>query len=114
MKEDLKKQIDSIHEAFGFIKVTDNPVSGLNDQQKVLLNRKANELYNEGKLDMAERLYITTGYSDGLSRIGEKYQEKSEYMKALRMFLLAHNSRRSEAIIERIAALLSEILKSES
>ena len=67
----------------GFIKVTDNPVSGLNDQQKVLLNRKANELYNQGKYNQAERIYVTTGYSDGLTRIGEKYQEKNEYLRTM-------------------------------
>ncbi len=113
MDDDLKKQIDSIHEPFGFIKVTDNPVSGLNDQQKVLLNRKANELYNQGKYDQAERIYVTTGYSDGLTRIGEKYQEKNEYIKALRMYLLAHNKRKSDPLLEKFAGLLSELLKED-
>lgn len=113
MNDDLKKQIDSIHEPFGFIKVTDNPVSGLNDQQKVLLNRKANALYNEGKFDQAERIYITTGYSDGLTRIGEKYQEKNNFIQALRLYLLAHNKRKSDPLLEKFSSVVSTMLKED-
>ena len=111
MKDDLKKQIDSKQGAQGFIKVTDKPVEGLNDQQKVALNRKANALFNEGKYEMAERIFITTGYSDGLTRVGDIYYEKNEYIKALRLYLLAHNKRKSEPIFEKISGVLSVMIK---
>ena len=91
MTDDLKKQIESKQGSQGFIKVTDTPVQDLNDQQKVALNRKANALFNEGRIDMAERIFITTGYSDGLTRVGDVYAKKNEWLKALRMYLLAHN-----------------------
>lgn len=110
MNENLKKQIDSKQGSQGFIKVTDSPVSGLSDQQKVALNRKANVLFNEGKYDLAERIYITTGYSDGLSRIGDKYQEKNQYLNALRMYQLAHNKRKSEPILEKLSSVVAMML----
>ncbi|MCI5830260.1 MAG: hypothetical protein UHY90_06460 [Treponema sp.] len=112
MTEDLKKQIASKQDGYSFIKVTDNPVNGLSDQQKVALNRKANALFNEGKLEMAERIFVTTGYSDGLSRVGDKYAEKNLYFKALKLYLLAHNKRKSEPIIEKISQTVSVLLKS--
>lgn len=113
MNDDLKKQIDDTQGAGGFIKVTDNPVSGLSSQQKVILNRKANALFNEGKYDMAERIFITTGYSDGLTRCGDYHSKKNEYMQALKLYLLAHNKRKSDPMLEKVAGVVSILLKSE-
>lgn len=111
MDEDLKIKIDSQQQNIGFIKVTDQPVSSLNDQQKVALNRKANALFNDGKIEMAERIFVTTGYSDGLTRVGDVYAQKNEYMKALKLYLLAHNKRKSLPLIEKLAGMVSVMLK---
>lgn len=111
MNNDLKKQIDNKNSSFGFIKTTDAPLQELSDQQKVALNRKANALFNEGKTDLAERIFITTGYSDGLTRVGGVYEKRSEFIKALRLYLLAHNKRKSEPIIKQIAGTVSAMLK---
>ncbi len=108
---DLKKQIDEKQVGEGFIKVTDLPVGNLSPQQRVMLNRKANALFNDGKIEMAERIFITTGYSDGLTRCGDTYAEKNEYIKALRLYLLAHNKRKSDPLIEKIAGMVSTMLK---
>lgn len=108
---DLKKQIDKKQAGEGFIKVTDLPVGSLSSQQRVMLNRKANALFNDGKIEMAERIFITTGYSDGLTRCGDTYAEKNEYIKALRLYLLAHNKRKSDPLIEKIAGMVSTMLK---
>lgn len=108
---DLKKQIDKKQVGEGFIKVTDLPVGSLSSQQRVMLNRKANALFNDGKIEMAERIFITTGYSDGLTRCGDTYAEKNEYIKALRLYLLAHNKRKSDPLIEKIAGIVSTMLK---
>ena len=113
MRDDLKKQIESKQGSEGFIKVTDNPVKDLNDQQKVALNRKANALFNEGRIDMAERIFITTGYSDGLTRVGDSYAKKNEWLKALKMYLLAHNKRKAGPLIEKMSGLVSMMLKDE-
>lgn len=111
MKEQVKKHIDSLQESHAFIKTSDLPVSGLTDPQKVALNRKANALFNEGKFGMAERIFITTGYSDGLTRVGDTYAQKKDYFSALKLYLLAHNRRKSEPIIEKISQAVSVLLK---
>ncbi|WP_295798089.1 hypothetical protein [uncultured Treponema sp.] len=112
MTSNLKNQIDSKPEELKFIKTSDLPLDGLSDQQKVALNRKANALFNEGKIEMAKRIFITTGYSDGLTRIGDNYNKENKYLDALKMYLLAHNKRKSEPIIEKISQTVSVMLKS--
>lgn len=112
MTSNLKNQIDSKLEELKFIKTSDLPLEGLSDQQKVALNRKANALLNEGKIEMAKRIFITTGYSDGLTRIGDNYNKENKYLDALKMYLLAHNKRKSEPIIEKISQTVSVMLKS--
>ena len=111
MDEDLKNIIKSKQGSQGFIKVTDLPVENLSDSQKVMLNRKANTLFNEGRISEAERIFITTGYSDGLSRTGDYYMKKNEYLKALRLYTLAHNSRKLPPLIQKISQTVSFALK---
>lgn len=94
----------------GFIKVTDNPVGGLSSEQKVILNRKANVMFNNGNIEDARRIYITTGYSDGLTRVGDYYMEKNEPLNALKSYYLAHNKRDSEPIYDSIAKVISTLI----
>ena len=94
----------------GFIKVTDNPVGGLTSEQKVILNRKANIMFNNGNIEDARRIFTTTGYSDGLTRVGDYYLNKNESLKALKAYYLAHNKRDSEPIYENIAKVLSSLI----
>lgn len=113
MDSDLKNAIDSKQGPDGFIKVTDQPVSALSSEQKVVLNRKGNILFNQGDIESAKRIFITTGYSDGLTRVGDSYAEKKDDLKALKMYLLAHNKKKSDPIIEKIAGLVSILMKNE-
>ena len=114
MKEELKNQIDLKQGNYGFIKVTDQPVDGISDSQKVQLIRKANALFNEGKFDLAKRIYMTAGYSDGLTRLGDKYAEKNEVLEALKMYVLAHNKRKIEPLVEKMSKVVSVLIKEDS
>ena len=109
--EKLKKEIQNTQISEGFIKVTDSPVGSLNSEQKVILNRKGNELFNAGNIEGARRIYTTTGYSDGLTRVGDKYMKSNQSLKALKQYVLAHNKGKSEAIYEKIASVISQLLK---
>lgn len=109
----LKENLAEKASPEGFIKLTDMPVSGLSSEQKVILNRKANIMFNNGNIEDARRIYITTGYSDGLTRVGDYYMNKNESLKALKAYYLAHNMRDSEPIYEDIAKIISTLLKEE-
>lgn len=109
-EENFKASLKEQEIPDGFIKVTDNPVSGLTSEQKVILNRKANVMFNNGNIEDAKRIYITTGYSDGLTRVGDFYMNKKQSLKALKLYFLAHNKRDARPIYEDIAKVISTLI----
>lgn len=111
MTDDLKNQIDTRQDGQDFIKTTEKPLKGLSDKQKVALIRKANELFNNGKIEEAKKVYMATGYSDGLTRVGDKYAQKDRYMDALKLYTLAHNDRKKNPLIEKMAQIVSAMLE---
>ncbi|MCR5605912.1 MAG: hypothetical protein K6F69_03730 [Treponema sp.] len=113
MVEDLKKTIQDREIPDGFIKTTEQPLTSLTSEQKVILNRKGNVLFNNGDYDAAERIFIATGYSDGLTRIGDIYAEKKQSLKALKLYQLAHNKKKSAPLIEKLAGLISVLIQED-
>jgi hypothetical protein len=94
-----------------FIKVTTpGPIEG---QDKAALNRKGNQLFNNGNIEAAKRIFMTTGYSDGLSRVGDFYKSKDRLLEALRMYWIAHDRTKSQPIIEQLAGVLQSQLQEE-
>lgn len=104
-------EINKKQDSQGFIKVTDSPVLNLNSEQKVVLNRKGNVLFNQGNIEGARRIFTTTGYSDGLTRVGDKYKEKNNDLDALKQYILAHNKNKTDDICTQIASVISKILQ---
>ena len=98
MNESLKEEITRKQGSEGFIKITDNPVSSLSSGQKAILNRKGNELFNKGRIEEARR-------------VGDVYQKKNEILKALKLYVLAHNRTKTEPIYEKMAEITSVFLK---
>lgn len=95
----------------GFIKVTDKPLANLSSEQKAVLNRKGNVLFNEGKIEDARRIFLTTGYSDGLIRVADTYAKKKRGLDALKLYVLAHEQAKAEPLYEKIASTIGELLK---
>lgn len=110
MESDLKNAFAKQNTVNGFIKITDAPVSGLSDDQKVQLNRKGNMLFNNGDISGARRIFLTTGYSDGLSRVGDVLLSQKKELDALKLYLLAHNKRKSEPLLKKAASLISMLI----
>ncbi len=110
MKSKPSEIIKTHRSSGGFIKTSDSPLTSLSSEQKVMLNRKGNILFNEGDITSATRLFITTGYSDGLNRIGDNYKKEGDDLTALKFYHLAHNKSKSEPILERIANVVSNLI----
>ena len=53
---------------------------------------------------------MTTGYSDGLTRVADVYVTQNREVDALKLYLLAHNKRKSDALLEKIARLISKLI----
>ncbi len=95
------------------LKQTDYPNKELSPSDKAQLNRKGNIFYNEGKIELARRIYQTTGYSDGLIRIGEYYLKHDQPIEALKMFKLAHDDAKTQALAKIAAEAIKTLLKRE-
>ncbi|MCL2800212.1 MAG: hypothetical protein FWD28_00455 [Treponema sp.] len=109
---DRKKLFENFDDKNAFIKVTAPvPVDG---SSKAALNRKGNQKFNEGDVEGARRIFMTTGYSDGLSRVGDYYSKNNRPLEALRMFWLAHDKKKSEPIIEKLGFMLQGIISEPS
>ena len=97
-----------------FIKVTENALTPLSSEQKVVLNRRGNQLFNESFINEAQRIFVTTGYSDGLTRVGDYYIAHDNTLEALRMYCLAKNKRKSDPIIDSLVRLIRVLIDTET
>ncbi|MEI6873844.1 MAG: hypothetical protein WCL50_01805 [Spirochaetota bacterium] len=97
----------------GLIKSADSPSVSLAGDERVRLNRKGNELFNRGEIETARRIFQTTGYSDGLIRVGDRYLDASRAVDALKMYWLARDSSRSGPLIEKAALVIRKLLREQ-
>jgi len=107
---DIKKVFEKFDDKNIFIRATTSVVEG---SQKAALNRKGNQIFNAGDIEGARRIFITTGYSDGLSRVGDKYKSKDRPLEALRMYWMAHDKKKSDPIIEKLAFVMQSLLQEQ-
>ena len=113
MDDDLKKIFGKKLTGDGFIKVTESPTKTLTSEQKALLNRKGNALFNSGDINSARRIFLATGYSDGLTRIGDSFMKTGDELTALKYYWLAHNKNKVAPLIEKTAQIVSALMKEE-
>jgi tetratricopeptide (TPR) repeat protein len=108
---DYKKVFEKYGDENFFVKKTTG--SRLDDALKIPLNRKGNALYNQGKIEDARRIFITTGYSDGLSRIGDYYKSQGRFLDALKMYWIAPDRAKAEPIIIRLSEIIRNLTNEE-
>jgi len=106
---DIKKAFEKFDNESVFIKVS-APVEG---SQKAALNRKGNQLFNGGDVEGARRVFMTTGYSDGLSRVGDFYKSKNRPLEALHMYWTAPDRTKAQPLIEQLAYILQSRIHEE-
>ena len=73
----------------GFLKVSSQRRTDISPKDRTALVRKANELFNAGQYEQAKRIFLTTGYSDGIIRMGDHYYKNNDHLEALRMYWMA-------------------------
>jgi hypothetical protein len=108
---DYKKIFEKVDDQSIFIKTVARPV--IDGSQKAALNRKGNILYNSGDIEGARRIFLTTGYSDGLVRIGDYYKSQGRDLDALRMYWTAPDRSKAEPIIMRLSQILKDLINDE-
>ena len=105
---DIKKTFEKFDDGNAFIKVT--TPAPVESSQKAALNRKGNQLFNEGDIEGARRVFMTTGYSDGLSRVGDFYKSKDRLLEALKMYWIAPDRKKSGLLIEQLSGIMKNLL----
>ena len=90
----------------GFIKLTRSTVPAVTPQQKAVLIRKGNEYFNNGDLEQAKKIFLTVGYTDGIIRLGNHYYKNNMPLEAFRMYCLAPDKSKREALIEKMANVI--------
>jgi hypothetical protein len=109
-KMNYKKAFENKEGESIFLKNT-APGSVLDSADKVALNRKGNKLFNSGDIESARRIYLTTGYSDGLIRVGDHYKSQGRIMDALRMYWIAPDKNKADSIITQLSEIIQNLLK---
>lgn len=94
-----------------FVKTTVPP--NITSAQKVALNRRGNVLINSGDVEGARRIFETTGYSDGLSRVGDYYKSQNRLVDALRMYWMAPDRVKCEPLFMQIAGIMRNLIREE-
>ena len=84
----------------------------MTEKERVALIRKGNELYNEGKIEEAIRIFTATGYKDGLTRVGDMYFfDMKMPIIAYKYYKLAWRTDRINDIFERMIFALQSLVK---
>lgn len=108
---DIKNIFEKVQGQNSFIKTTVKPE--MDGSLKATLNRKGNVLYNSGDIESARRIFLTTGYSDGLVRIGDYYKSKGRALDALKMYWIAPDRNKAEPIIQQLSMVIQNLLQEE-
>lgn len=95
----------------GFVKTSRTAPGSLSSQQRTLLIRRGNELFNKGDIDQAKRIFLTAHYTDGMIRLGDHYMKQNLPLEAFRMYWLAPDRHKSDYLIERMAGVVRSWLK---
>lgn len=101
---DVSEALKKIPEG-GFLKLTSDPGS-LPPKTRAALIRKGNELLNQGKHDLARRVFLTAGYADGLVRVGEAYDKLGSPLEAFRMYWIAKHRKKVDPAVEKMAGVV--------
>ena len=94
-----------------FLRVGKQESSSLPREKRVALIRKGNELFNDGNIELAKRIFLTTRYTDGLVRLGDYYYEQKQPLEAFRMYYAAPYRRRTGVMVEQMAQIIKEWLR---
>ncbi len=94
----------------GLLRVATRSQVDLPKDKRAALIRKGNEYYNQGKIELAKKIFLTTGYSDGLIRLGDLYYEQDQLLEAFRMYWLAPDRKKVESLVEQTARVIQKWL----
>jgi hypothetical protein len=86
----------------------------LTPRERLVLIRKGNELFNNGEVEKAAKIFVTTAYKDGLIRVGDHYYfDEEKPLKAFYYYLEAKYEKRISELSERMASVIKRWLNED-
>jgi hypothetical protein len=108
-REELLKKLP----ADGFLKISCSQAVDMAAEKKAALIRKGNDLFNRKQYDQAKKIFLTTGYTDGLIRLGNLYLGQDNPLEAFRMYWLAPDRKKVGVMLEKTVGIVKKWLKEE-
>lgn len=83
----------------------------MDSKLRVKLIRKGNELFNNGNIEGAIKIFEKTGYRDGLTRVADYYfYDLQQPLVALKYYRLVNRRDKVNEIFERMMFALNRML----
>lgn len=95
----------------GFIKVTRPTGPSLTSEQRVHLIRRGNELFLAGDIEQSKKIFVATGYTDGMVRLGDHFMKAGDPLAALQMYKMAPAPDKVAPLVNRMAGVVKKWLK---
>ena len=92
----------------GFLKITAPKRPSVNSSQRAALIRKANALFNAGRIAPARKVFVALDCTDGIIRLGDYYYRNADFFEAYRMYSLAPSPAKLAYMVERMAAIVRQ------
>lgn len=87
----------------------------MDNEERVSLIRKGNELFNKGDITGAAAIFVKTGYRDGITRVADYYfYDKKLPLIALKFYKMVNRKDRVDEIFDRMMFALGRLLKEDS
>lgn len=86
----------------------------MDQKERVEIIRKGNELFNAGRYDEAEKLFVAASYRDGLTRLGDyHFYDRRRPLEALKYYQMVNRQDRIDEILERMVFALGRLMGQE-
>jgi hypothetical protein len=84
----------------------------MDSEEKVMLVRKGNEAFNNGKITEAMKFFVKAGYRDGIMRVADHYYyDNRQPLVALKFYKMINRQDRIDEIYARMMFALGKLLR---
>jgi hypothetical protein len=86
----------------------------MDNEERVLVVRRANELYNAGDIEGAKNLYLKVNYTAGIIRVADYYYEQRKPILAMLLYRRAGCSERVDELYKHAAGVIRQLLAEDA
>lgn len=86
----------------------------MDDQARIALIRRGNELFNNGDMKNALKIFLSTNYKDGIIRVADNlYFDKKDKISAVKLYKRANHQKVIDDFAEKAAAVIRALLNED-